>query len=67
MLIDGPLTFLDSLIMQGDVIHVIILHVHVAHPGLCLCMSGRTGAEHTSSSCARAKGVDKCDLKNYAV
>ena len=31
LVIDGPLTFLGFLIMQGSVIHMIIIHVHNAY------------------------------------
>ena len=37
--VDGPLAFLDLLMMQACVICMIILHVHVEHLCLCLCMS----------------------------
>ena len=57
LVIDGPLTFLDFLISQGSVKHLIVLHVHIVHVCLCLrlCVSNRTVSKHTSSNCARAK------------
>ena len=38
LVIDGPLTFLDFLIMQGAVVRMIILDVHIAQPCLHSCM-----------------------------
>lgn len=55
LVVDGPLTFLDLLMMQDGVIHMIMLHVHVAHP--CLCMSDLSVLKHSSSNFARARKV----------
>lgn len=49
LVIDGPLSFLDFLIVQDAVIRVIILHVHIAQPCLHSYMSNRTMLKHTSS------------------
>lgn len=57
LVVDGPLTFLDLLMMQDGVIHMIMLHVHVAHPCLCLCMSDLSVLKHSSSNFARARKV----------
>ena len=53
-----PLTFLDFLIVQGRVIPIIILHVHVVH--LCLCSYNCIVLKHTPFSDARAKNVCVC-------
>lgn len=38
ILVTGVLfTFPDFMIMQGGVVHMIILHVHVAHLCICSC------------------------------
>lgn len=39
---DSPLTFLEFLIMQGSIIHIIILHVDITQQCLCWCISNRT-------------------------
>ena len=55
LVIDGLLTFLDFLILPGGVISLTMLHVHIAHPCLCLQMSNSIAPKHTSSNRARAK------------
>ena len=55
LVIHSPLTVLDYL--YGDVIRMIILQVHIAHPRLCLCMSNCTMGKHTSFNHARVKEV----------
>ena len=57
LVVDVPLTLLDFVIMQGGVLHMITLYVHVTYLCLSSSISKHTVLNHTSSNHARAKKV----------